>query len=242
MARLGRIPRLLLLGLTGAAALLGLALLAAQRLFPQVTPWYLRASATACLLALLLVLVLWLLWVGLRRFLWRVSRRLAFSYFLIGVLPIPMVLLLAGLNVYLLSGYFLGHLYRGTAKGLEVELQTAADLALNGWPGGLPPTAAGEPVRLVFYRRGAREAGADVAPASWPQWLEAVPTGGPVAYVELSDGSLALAAAARRGGARRPRPGRRRCRAAADPAQQRLGRAAAPRGAGRGVAGAGAVV
>ena len=136
----------------------------------------------------------------LRRFLWRVSRRLAFSYFLIGVLPIPMVLLLAGLNVYLLSGYFLGHLYRGAAAGLEVELQAAADTALAGWSGG-PPPAAGEGQRLAFYRQGARVGGSGAAPDGWPQWLAeaAADPPGPVAYAELGDGSLTLAAAARRG-------------------------------------------
>ncbi len=201
MARLGRIQRLLLLGLTAAAALLGLLLLVAQRLFPEVMPWFLRVSATAFLVALLLVLALWLLWLALRRFLWRVSRRLAFSYFLIGVLPIPMVLLLAGLNVYLLSGYFLGHLYRGAARDITVELQAAADLALARWAGGSAPAAASDTVRLAYYRLGAREAGPEVAPEAWPRWLEDEPAGSPepVAYVELEDGSLALAAAARRG-------------------------------------------
>ena len=37
------------------------------------------------------VLILWLLWKAARIGLWRVGRRLAFSYFLIGVMPIPMV-------------------------------------------------------------------------------------------------------------------------------------------------------
>jgi len=202
MARLGRFQRLLFLGLTATAALLGLALLLAQRLLPEVLPWFLRLSANAFLVALLLVLALWLLWLGLRRFLWRVGRKLAFSYFLIGVLPIPMVLLLVGLNVYLLSGYFLGHLYRGTAQGLETELQAAADVALAGWTRGAAPAAGAEEVRLAYYRRGAKVAGAEAAPAAWPEWLEEEPTGdspGPVTYAALADGSPALAAAASRG-------------------------------------------
>ncbi len=200
MAKLGRIQRLLFWGLTATTVLLGLLLLLAQRLFPEVIPWFLRLSAHAFLIALVLVLALWLGWTGLRRFLWRVGRKLAFSYFLIGVLPIPMALLLVGLNVYLLSGYFLGHIYRGTAQGLETELQTAADLAAAGWNGGTAPATGDRQVRLAYYRRGIKVAGATAAPASWPGWLEEATTAEtprPVAYAALADGSPALAAAAR---------------------------------------------
>ncbi len=202
MARLGRFQRLIFVALTATAALLGLALLLAHQLFPEVMPWFVRLSAHAFLVALLLVLALWLLWIGLRRFLWRVSRKLAFSYFLIGVLPIPMVLLLIGLNVYLLSGYFLGHLYRGTAQGLRSELQAVADVALAGWSGGPPPLDDAGEARLAYYRRGAKVAGAAVAPDRWPDWLEAAAADGspgPVAYTALPDGSPALGATARRG-------------------------------------------
>ena len=201
MAKPGRIQRLLLFGLLVAAALLALALLLAQQLFPELLPGFLRISAWAFLAALLLVLALWLLWLALRRFLWGVGRKLAFSYFLIGVLPIPMVLLVAGLNVYLLSGYFLGHLYRGTAQGLETELGAAADVALAGWRGGPPPAAtAPGGAQLAYYRDGGKVAGAAAAPAAWPGWLEEPAAEGPVAYAALTDGSPALAAAASRGG------------------------------------------
>ena len=202
MSRLGTIQRLLLFGLTGTAALLALLLLLARQLDPEAVPWFLRVSAQAFLVALVLILALWLTWAGLRRFLWGVGRKLAFSYFLIGVLPIPMVLLVAGLNVYLLSGYFLGHLYRGAAQGLETELRARAETALADWAGGRPPAAAADDLRLAWYRRGAKVAGAEVAPKAWPGWLEAATAGapqGPVAYAALPDGSPALAAAARRG-------------------------------------------
>jgi serine phosphatase RsbU (regulator of sigma subunit) len=200
MARFGRFQRLLLFGLTVTALLLGLALLLAQRLMPDVLPWFLRLSANVFLVALLLVLALWLLWLGLRRFLWRVGRKLAFSYFLIGVLPIPMLVLLVGLNVYLLSGYFLGHLYRGTAQDLEAELQATADLALADWSGGPPATTPHRQTRLAYYRQGTKVAGSESAPDAWPQWLTAEPPAAaqPVAYVALPDGSPALAATARR--------------------------------------------
>ncbi len=202
MPRLGRIQRLFLFGLTGAAALLGLLLLLARQFEPDALPWFLRLSANALLVSLVLVLALWLVWSGLRRFLWGVGRRLAFSYFLIGVLPIPMVLLVAGLNVYLLSGYFLGHLYRGTAQEFEHELQARAETALAGWSGGRPPAAGFDDVRLAYYWRGSKVGGAAVAPDAWPRWLETVPDGGarrPVAYAALPDGSPTLAAVAVRG-------------------------------------------
>jgi hypothetical protein len=40
----------------------------------------------------ILLLLMWAAWRIYHAFLWRVGRRLAFSYFLIGVLPIPLVL------------------------------------------------------------------------------------------------------------------------------------------------------
>jgi serine phosphatase RsbU (regulator of sigma subunit) len=204
MARPGSLHRLLFVALVGAAVLLWLGLLLAGQLFPDTLPWLLLFSAKAFLVALLLVLALWLLWLGLRRYLWRVGRRLAFSYFLIGVLPIPMVVLLVGLNIYLLSGYFIGHVYRQSVQTIEAELGAAAELALAGWSDGRPPAtgAAPEEARLAFYRQGAKVAGIETAPQVWPGWLDeqsAAKRAGPVAYVALPDGSPALAAAASRG-------------------------------------------
>src|SRR6188474_1833601 len=69
-------------------------------------------------LALSAAVVLAVLWGGIRlfrRFLWRVGRKLAFSYFLIGVLPIPMVAIFAGVAMWLLAGALVGHLFRDTA-------------------------------------------------------------------------------------------------------------------------------
>ena len=55
---------------------------------PYVTP------ASQVLLAGIAVLgMLWLLWKVYRSFLYKVGRRLAFSYFLLGALPIPLVVL-----------------------------------------------------------------------------------------------------------------------------------------------------
>ena len=130
MARINAIQRSLLLGLSTFAVLVGLVVYFAGRLPPGTVPWILLLSARALLVAVLSVLALWLLALGLRRFLFRVGRKLAFSYFLIGVLPIPMVTLLIGLNAYLLSGYFVGHLYRDTVQELKKDLVDSANLAL----------------------------------------------------------------------------------------------------------------
>ena len=61
-------------------------------------------------------LLIWGLWRAYRAFLWKVGRRLAFSYFLLGVLPIALLLLLLAVLAYLLSGFFLGHLYRDAVQ------------------------------------------------------------------------------------------------------------------------------
>ena len=95
------------------------------------------AASAACLLVLL--------WVGVnlfRRFLWRVGRKLAFSYFLIGVLPIPLVVVLIGVALYLLSGTLVGHLFRDTVLELHDEVEEATTASLERYRRG-----AGAPAR-----------------------------------------------------------------------------------------------
>jgi serine phosphatase RsbU (regulator of sigma subunit) len=120
------------------------------------------------------ILLAWLLWRAYQAFLWKVGRRLAFSYFLIGVLPIPMVLLLLGIVGYILSGFFLGHLYRDAALGLQAEMEATAEahaqiLARTGQPpaNGRPDLAIG------YYREGRRISGHPGTPAAWPRWADA---------------------------------------------------------------------
>jgi serine phosphatase RsbU (regulator of sigma subunit) len=161
--------------------------------------------ARGLLLGVAILLVLWLAWKGLGVFLWRVGRRLAFSYFLIGVLPIPMGILLMLLNGYLLSGYFLGHLYRDGVGNLQHELRRAAESGLSQYlTGGRPlPESRGE-LALAYYRDGVRVGGDTKLPARFPIWLadsttaadgsperEAMP-----AFVARADGSPTLAATA----------------------------------------------
>ena len=154
-------------------------------------------------------LLLWLLWRAYRAFLWKVGRRLAFSYFLLGVLPIPLLLLLLAVLAYLLSGFFLGHLYRDA-------VQSIAGGPRRGGPGRAsrpsPPTArpaapTGGDVVFGYYRGGKKLAGDPRLPAAWPAWLElpaAAPRRGPPGaaprFVSVPGGRPTLAAAASRDG------------------------------------------
>ena len=68
---------------------------------------------------LCLVVVMLAAWRAVSAFLYKVGRRLSFSYFLIGVLPIPMVLLLLAVVAYLLACFFIGHVYRDALGALD---------------------------------------------------------------------------------------------------------------------------
>jgi len=120
---------------------------------------------------------LWLLWKLYRSFLYKVGRRLAFSYFLIGVLPIPLVLLLLGVVSYILAGFFLGHLYRDAVDELQRDLQTAARLQLQKIDRAHPAPPAAEPgIVFAWYRKGGdgrKIAGDPRLPARWPAWVAA---------------------------------------------------------------------
>jgi len=128
--------------------------------------------ALGLLLGFALLGLLWLLWKGLRAFLWRVGRRLAFSYFLIGIFPIPLVALLLLLNGFLLSGYFLGHLFRDAANSLQLEVQHVAETAMIGFASGNESEwDEAEQIDVAFYSKGRRVAGSKLLPTRWPDWL-----------------------------------------------------------------------
>jgi serine phosphatase RsbU (regulator of sigma subunit) len=162
---------------------------------------YVSLSAQLTLGAAVVVLGLWLAWRGYRRHLWKVSRRLAFSYFLIGMLPIPIVLLLLGVGSYILAGFFLGHLYRDAATDLQADLGRDAEEQLDA------SQAAGSSARpadvsFAFYRNGRKTGGAAEAPAQWPAWAgKAGDTASPrqPRYFARPDGTPTLLAAAGRG-------------------------------------------
>ncbi|HEX2253274.1 MAG TPA: SpoIIE family protein phosphatase [Thermoanaerobaculia bacterium] len=194
--------RLLLAALSVLA--LGLALAAAG--LPVVS-----ALAGAVAVGVVLLLVAWIAWRLLRVLLWKVGRRLAFSYFLVGVLPVPLVLLVLGLSAYIVAGQFLGHLWRDAAGGLAAELRAEAALRLAGVSADEGPAAGGTEadaadavagsrpegpaVAIGLYRDGRRVAGDARLPATWPAWLAAAQRQGPV-FVDRGDRQPALAAAA----------------------------------------------
>jgi HAMP domain-containing protein len=160
-----RLRRFLILAATFAA--LGLVAFAGIPYFSLLTRFLLAAGVVAILA--------WLLWRAYHAFLWKVGRRLAFSYFLLGVLPIPLLLLLLAMLAYLLSGFFLGHLYRDAVESVQEDLASAARTHLTAMtiPGAGPPRHA-ETGDIVFgyYRNGRKLAGDPRTPAVWPAWLE----------------------------------------------------------------------
>ncbi|MGH9465537.1 MAG: hypothetical protein ACRD0X_07800, partial [Thermoanaerobaculia bacterium] len=118
--------RVLAIAVGALLALLGWALTADSR--------FVQVPAAVLLGGLLVSALLYLAWGGFRLFLWRVGRRLAFSYFLIGVLPIPMLGLLLALSGYLLAGYFMTTLHRDATSSLQTALAYTARASLDRWP------------------------------------------------------------------------------------------------------------
>jgi HAMP domain-containing protein len=147
-------------------------------------------------------LVLWGLWRLYHAFLWKVGRRLAFSYFLLGVLPIPLLLVMLAMLAYLLSGFFLGHLYRDAVQSVQGELDSAARGHLTAFPSSGPPRGVtGGDVVFGYYRGGRRLAGDPRLPAVWPAWLELPgPQHGVPRFVTVPGGRPTLASATSRNG------------------------------------------
>ncbi len=134
---------------------------------------YLSTLARVFLAAAAVLFLLWLGWRLYRAFLYKVGRRLAFSYLLLGVLPIPLLLLLLGVLAYLLSGFFLGHLYRDAVQSVQLELDTRARSRLDAFATARTPPPAGDSLVVFgYYRDGRRVAGDRRAPAAWPAWAQ----------------------------------------------------------------------
>ncbi len=122
-------------------------------------------------LTFLVAVGLWLLSKGLKAFLWRVSRRLAFSYFLIGVVPIPLLLVLALVATYIASGFFLGHIYRDAVASVANDLRFAAHRHMEQiLRGTIEPIDQPIDIDFAYYRDGIKVAGAAEAPARWQDW------------------------------------------------------------------------
>jgi len=162
----------------------------------------LAGAAQVSLLLLGVGLAVWFTARVLQRLLFRVGRRLAFSYFLIGVLPIPMVLILGVMTLALLGGFFVGDLFRTAVETEYAELRHAAENRQVEFAASRAvPPSDGER-RYGYYRRGVRIAGDPMLPRRWPAWIDQYSqqtNEGRPSFVALKDGSPALAAASRRG-------------------------------------------
>lgn len=143
-------------------------------------------------------LALWLLWRAYHRLLWHVGGRLAFSYFLIGVVPVPLVLALVLIVGYGLTGFYLSRVFHEAVRDVERELAFAAASP----PGAAALDAVG-PVATARYRGEEKIAGDPRAPERWPAAFDSGSTretGAPARavgslWMSLPDGALTLAAA-----------------------------------------------
>ncbi len=193
-----RLARLALL----AGAVYALMLLPARMLDNGLVDGF----ATLAGLCFGLLLAAWLGRAIWRRVLWSVGRRLAFSYVLVGVLPLALIALLVALAAYLAAGFLLGHLSRDVVEAVRGDLEAAATDSLLGRPAEAPADLGA--LAVAEYRQGRRVAGDPEAPAEWPAWLADAqhrrrldPDERSRVFVALSDGRLSLAAVA--GDARR---------------------------------------
>ncbi|MBN2057162.1 SpoIIE family protein phosphatase [bacterium] len=127
-----------------------------------------RILATASFIALLAILSRSLY----QRLLWSVRRRLAFSYFLIGVLPVPMANFLLILALYLLSCFFLRNIYQNSVDSLSAEMHLMAEARLGSFALGQFVTRDRElNLSYAYYRDGTKVVGDDRLPMTWPLWL-----------------------------------------------------------------------
>lgn len=110
----------------------------------------------------------------LRRFLWRVGRRLAFSYFLFGIVPLVLGVVLVIVLAYTLSGYFVGHVFRDTMGSVSTDLRVVARRQLEQWRlSHLPTEEQKLPIAVAFYRNGKKVNGDPEAPREWQLWWPA---------------------------------------------------------------------
>jgi serine phosphatase RsbU (regulator of sigma subunit) len=103
---------------------------------------------------------------------------------------------------YILSGFFLGHLYRDTLAGLEASLHTQArERAAVYARTGRAPADDELGMAFAYYQRGQRVAGDPRAPKTWPAWMRAplASQADGIRFFQTKDG-VALAAAEERDG------------------------------------------
>lgn len=166
-----------------------------------VLAWWLRGWTLLWLIAALL----WLARIAIGKLLWSVGRRLAFSYFLIGIVPIPLLAILVSLVFYVLAGFYQGYLFRDAVFDLQAQLESLAarqlDLVLRGQLAEEPPPPDLD-VAFTLYRDGEQWLGARDAPELWQEWwtdasLDA--RTGQLPMVQGTDGKPVVFGAARSG-------------------------------------------
>lgn len=140
---------------------------------------------------------------ALERFLWQVGRRLALSYILIGVIPIPIVILMTLVVAYVVNGFFLGHLYRDAVHSLSSEVRSVAQWQYRVSRGGrVLRSRPSIPVSLAYYSNGRKLGGDPRCPPVWQEWWSKATVEthapSPVAspFVAFDDGRPTLMAAA----------------------------------------------
>ncbi len=131
--------------------------------------------AWVVLVAITVVLLVWILVKAYQAFLWKVGRRLAFSYFLIGILPIPIVALLAVAVCYLLSSFFLAHVYRNALELAQNDLVWRAEEQLALFTLDHPIAETRDDYAFDYYFKGKRVSGAGLCGEQWPAWLTEAP-------------------------------------------------------------------
>jgi sigma-B regulation protein RsbU (phosphoserine phosphatase) len=98
-----------------------------------------RGSAfTVVLQVLLIVLGAWIFLrltrIALRKAIWRLRNRLLVTYVLIAVVPILLILTLAGLGTYLLAGQVAVYLVRSELDRRVASMQAATDIVIRSTP------------------------------------------------------------------------------------------------------------
>jgi sigma-B regulation protein RsbU (phosphoserine phosphatase) len=183
-----------------AFALVALGLVLVRALWRLHLP-YVNTVLGLGLGCLCLIVAMLAAWRVMSAFLYKVGRRLSFSYFLIGVLPIPMVLLLLAVVAYLLACFFIGHVYRDALGSLDAEVAAATrERAAYFLVSGKVPdarVAAGAMPEMVYayYRNGERAAGDPRAPAHWPAWASQPPAARTAAATPVTASPAAASAA-----------------------------------------------
>lgn len=167
--------------------------IAAVALVALFDPPWIGSPARAVFFSALAMGAVVLAWRLSRAFLYKVGRRLAFSYFLLGVLPIPMAGLLLGITAFLLAGSFIGHVYLDEVHSLTDRLEIQARLHLEDPQRPVASALGDPPAALALYRGGRRVSGDPRAPDTWPQWP--IDSGHPPVLL-LDDGRPSLAARA----------------------------------------------